>query len=71
MEERPIGDDSDYDEWSDNRLQDELKPIEVKISVNGVEWTHKGDYDTLYNNDWDHIIREEIDKQKYEGVRFQ
>jgi len=35
--------------------------MEIKITVNGIERTYTGDYDTLHTNDWDEIIRDLLD----------
>jgi hypothetical protein len=35
--------------------------MEIKITINGIERTYNGDYDTLYNNDWTEIIQNFID----------
>jgi hypothetical protein len=36
--------------------------MEIKMLVNGVERTYKGDYFTLHNNDWNDIVREQLDR---------
>lgn len=35
--------------------------MEIEITLNGITRTYKGDYDTMYNNDWDEIIRDLIE----------
>ena len=32
--------------------------MEIKITVNGIERTYKGDYQTLHNNEWNDIVRD-------------
>lgn len=36
----------------------------ITIIVNGVPRTYKGDYDDLYNQDWDQVVRDLIDTVK-------
>lgn len=35
--------------------------MEIKITVNGIERTYKGDYHTLHNNEWNDIVRDILD----------
>lgn len=35
--------------------------MELTITLNGVERTYKGDYDTLYNIEWNDVVRDIID----------
>jgi len=35
--------------------------MEIEITVNGITRVYKGDFDTLYNNEWDEVIRDLIE----------
>lgn len=48
----------DWDNQDPEEGNDELSVI---ISVKGVPRVYKGDYDTLYNNDWTELVRDQID----------
>lgn len=38
--------------------------MKVTIIVDGIERNYEGDYDTMYNRDWDEEVRELLDKAK-------
>ena len=40
--------------------------MEIKITINGVERSTVGDYDTLHNLNWNDIIRERLDEANAE-----
>jgi hypothetical protein len=43
--------------------------MKVTINVDGIERVFKGDFDTLYNNEWDDILRDMVDSAKeYERI---
>lgn len=43
--------------------------MEIEITINGITRTYKADFDTLYNNEWDEIIRDlmesAVSEEKY------
>ncbi len=40
----------------------------VEIIVNGTKHTYSGDYDSLHNNDWDEVVREQLDEAHYQKI---
>jgi hypothetical protein len=38
--------------------------MEITITVDGITRRYRGDYDTLYNNDWEEKVRDLLDVVK-------